>query len=334
LFKAICSNPQHLVCQVRANAVPVKGKISGEIKGKFIAIDPTGQGGEDENALSTGAAHQSNSPYIERSMPEGNAQVSGGTQTIQRGAALLRLISTNNRTGMRLVDLYRALALERPTAHRLLQGLAGERLVRQDPQSKRYFLGSMIYEMGLAAAPKMPLRDICHPHLHMIAERTEDTVFLTVRSGFDGLCVDRVEGAFPIKVFVLEVGRRRPLNVGGGSLAIMSAMPDAEIERVCKVNGERLRAKFPRYSDSILKERIGLARLAGFALNEVLEVPGVRSIGVPIRDSHGRSIAGVSVATLKERLEPDRVAWIGALIVDAVQDIEAAIASSPSDVLV
>lgn len=246
---------------------------------------------------------------------------------------MLRLISANNRLGMRLVDLYRALHLERPTAHRLLQGLAGEGLIRQDPRSKRYFLGPMVYEMGLAAAPKMPLRDICHSHLHMIAERTEDTIFLTVRSGFDGLCVDRVEGAFPIKVFVLEVGRRRPLNVGGGSLAIMSAMTDAEIERICKVNRERLSAKYPRYSDTVLKERIAQARHAGFALNEVLEVPGVRSIGVPVRDAAQRPIAAISVATLAERLEPDRAAWIAELMIDTVVEIESAVAASPSDVL-
>jgi DNA-binding IclR family transcriptional regulator len=259
-------------------------------------------------------------------MEETETKGSTGTQVIQRVSALLRVIATNNRLGMRLVDIYRRLKLERATAHRLLQGLATEGLVRQDPATKRYFLGPMVYELGLAAAPRLPLRDTCHPHLQMIAERTEDTVFLTARSGFDGLCVDRVEGAFPIKVFVLEIGRRRPLNVGGGSLAIMSAMSDTEIDRICKVNREVLHEKHPRYSDAALKKRIAEARLRGYAINEVLEIPGVRSVGVPIRDAAGNSIAGISVATLATRLEPARSAWIGALIIEAVSDIERALA--------
>lgn len=259
-------------------------------------------------------------------MNAGTMPPSTGTQAIQRAAALLRQIATHNRLGMRLVDLYRALALERPTAHRLLQGLASEGLVRQDPLTKRYFLGPMVYEMGLAAAPKSPLRDICHPHLHMVADRTEDTVFLTVRAGFDGLCVDRIEGAFPIKVFVLEVGRRRPLNVGGGSLAILSAMTDTEIDRICNANRERVRVKFPRYSDTALKKRIAEARKEGFALNDVIEVPGVRSIAVPLRDATRRPIAAISVATLASRLESDRVAWIARLLIDCAGEIETELA--------
>jgi DNA-binding IclR family transcriptional regulator len=255
-----------------------------------------------------------------------------GTQTIQRVAALMRAISTNNRLGLRLVDLYRSLGLERPTTHRMLQGLVGEGLVRQDALTKRYFLGPMVYELGLAASPKQPLRDICHPHLQKVAGETGDTVFLTVRAGFDGLCVDRVEGAFPIKVFVLEVGKRRPLNVGGGALAIMSAMTDVEIARVCRANRERVQKRFPRYSEAALMERIAAARRAGYALHEVIEVQGVRSIAVPIRRGDGRAIAGISVATLAERLQSDRIAWISELMTSCARDIERSIATlKPGD---
>src|SRR5690606_19397387 len=97
-----------------------------------------------------------------------------GTQAIQRCAALLRLITTYNRKGMRLVDLYRSTGLTRPTAHRLLQALVAEEFVRQDERSKRYFLGALSYEMGVAAAAPYTydLRDTCYPHLRDVAENT------------------------------------------------------------------------------------------------------------------------------------------------------------------
>src|ERR1700712_568460 len=97
---------------------------------------------------------------------------SSGTQSIQRAALLLRLLASHHRTGLRLVELYRKAELERPTAHRILHGLVAERLVMQDQASKRYFLGPLLYEIGLAAAPRSPLRDICHRHLVDLAERT------------------------------------------------------------------------------------------------------------------------------------------------------------------
>jgi DNA-binding IclR family transcriptional regulator len=260
-------------------------------------------------------------------MTQQSVNSKSGTQVIQRVAALLNSISGRNRIGARLVDLCEDVALERPTAHRILQGLVTERLVRQDEKSRRYFLGSLVYEMGLAAAPRTGLRDICHPYLQTIANQTGDTVFLTVRSGFDGVCMDRAEGAFPIKVFVLDVGRRRPLNVGGGALAIFSYMQDDEIDRIFKINKERTLEKYPNYSESLVRKKIAEARNLGYVVSEVIEVPGVRTVAVPVRDAQGQPIAGISVSTLAQRLEKDRLEMVTSSIKEAVKAIEFSLAS-------
>jgi DNA-binding IclR family transcriptional regulator len=245
-----------------------------------------------------------------------------GTQVLQRAAALLRLITSNNRMGMRLTDLHRISAIEKPTVHRILQGLIAEQMLRQDNANKRYYLGPAMYEMGLAAAPKVALRDICHPHLQAIAEHTGDTVFLTIRSGFDGVCIDRAEGSFPIKAFVLDVGRRRPLNVGGGSLAILSTLPEAEIQRICHANADRIKANFPRYNAAALLRDIAASRARGYAVKEVLEIPEVRTVAVPICKPDGEALAAISVATIKARLDEARAVSVAGCISQAVAQIE------------
>ena len=242
------------------------------------------------------------------SVTTGDASATSGTQSIQRAALLLRLLTAHHRTGLRLVELYRQAELERPTAHRILQGLIAERLVMQDQVSKRYYLGPLVYEMGLAASARSQLRDICHGHLRELAEASTDTVFLTARSGLDGVCLDRAEGAFPIKVFVLEVGRRRPLGAGGGAMAILSAMAAAESERILQSNAARLRDRFPRYDEDTARSVIVRGRGLGHVIYDVLEVPGIRTVAMPIVDSAGQSVAALSIATMAQRLQPDRVA--------------------------
>jgi DNA-binding IclR family transcriptional regulator len=250
-----------------------------------------------------------------------------GTQTIQRAATMLRLLTANNRNGLRLVDLYKGAMLERSTAHRILQGLIAEQLVAQHPVSKKYFLGSSVYEMGLAAAPRFQLRDVCHPHIQALAEETGDTVFLAVRSGFNGVCVDRMEGSFPIRVFVMEVGRLRPLNVGGCNIAMMSTLPDEEIERICKVNHEKIAEGYPNYSDKVLWKRIAEARTNGFLVNEIIEVPNARSVAVPIRSScEGSAIAAISVSAVASRMQASRISGLSSLLLQTVKRIEADIA--------
>jgi DNA-binding IclR family transcriptional regulator len=253
------------------------------------------------------------------------AESASGTQAIRRAVSLLRLIASNNREGMRLVDLYTAASLERPTAYRLLQGLISENMVRQDDKSRRYFLGRLMYEMGGSAAPQTALRDICHPYLQSIAERTGDTVFLTVRSGMDGVCLDRAEGAFPVKVFVLEIGRRRPLNVGGGAIALLSALPDAEIERVIKSNLAYVKEKYPGYSEKKLRARIAAARACGYVRNDLLEVPGVGSIGVAIRRADDTPVGAISVSALASRLSGARENLVASCLLEAAGDIQRAL---------
>ena len=159
-----------------------------------------------------------------------------GKQSIERAACVMRVIASRNATGLRLVDISRHAKLERPTAHRILRCLIAEGMVRQDPETRHYFLGHLIFELGLAASSNFNLRDICHPSLVRLAEKTGDTVFLTIRSGYDTVCIDRKEGSFPIRTLTLDVGTRRPLGVGAGGLALLMSLPDQTVDEVISAN--------------------------------------------------------------------------------------------------
>jgi DNA-binding IclR family transcriptional regulator len=261
-----------------------------------------------------------------RQEEEVSAARAGGSQVVQRVALLMRLVAAGQRSGLRLADLHRAAGLERPTAHRLLQALVAERLLRQDSENRRYYLGPAMYEMGLAASPQLALRDICHPHLERIAQLTGDTVFLTERSGLDGVCTDRAEGNAPIKAYVLDVGKRRPLVVGGGSTAILSAMDDLELDRVCRANLERTLKRFPRYSEAVLRRSIARARTRGYVLSKVLELPDVRTVAVPIREPGGAPVAAISVSSIVARMGEERAQEVAGQLRRAIDAIEAALA--------
>lgn len=262
--------------------------------------------------------------------PPSDRESATGTQALRRAMALLRLITTHNRTGLRLTDLHRMSEIEKPTVHRILQGLLSEGMLRQDAASKRYFLGAAMYEMGLAAAPRMAVRDVCHPYLRVLAEQTGDTVFLIERSKFDGVCMDRAEGSFPIKALILDVGRRRPLTVGGGSLAILSALSESEAQRICDINDARSKERFPRYSPEELQRDLAEARARGYVIKDALEIPGVRTVAVPIRQPDGAPVGAISVTAIAARLDQNRSTLVAGYLTDAVTQIEAELAGRAS----
>ena len=250
-----------------------------------------------------------------------------GTQVLHRASRLLRAVAAKNRVGSRLTDLCTAAGIERPTGHRILQALVGEGLLRQNEVSKRYYLGSQIYEMGLVATPRFDIRDLCHPFLQHIAATTGDSTFLTARAGFDCVCLDRVEGQFPIRVFIIEVGLRRPLNVGGGAISIMSCLPDEEIDRILLANAGRCRERFPRYSEAVVRRLIEVTRSQGCLTNDVIELPSVRTFAMPVRNRDGSPVAAVSTSTITSRLEGHRLEMVRATIAEAVRGMEQQLAA-------
>jgi DNA-binding IclR family transcriptional regulator len=239
------------------------------------------------------------------SHPQRNNRSPSGTQSIQRAARLLRELAARNRQGMRLIDVAHSSGLQRPTVHRMLKCLTAENLVSQDPQSRRYFLGPLVFELGITAGPRFNIRDLCSDALDRIAAQTGDTAFLSIRSGDDALCVDRREGAFPIKTFTVDVGVRRPLGVGAGSLAILTALPDEEVESTVERIASRLPA-YGRLSAAELLTMVKRARKTGYVLNDVRTLSGVTAIGVPIFDPNGRPIGAISISAIAARMTATR----------------------------
>jgi DNA-binding IclR family transcriptional regulator len=248
-----------------------------------------------------------------------------GTQSIERALTLLRELAAHNRSGSRLLDLATRTGLQRPTVHRMLKCLAEESMVQQDPDTHRYFLGAMVFELGLTATPRFNLRETCHPALTRIAEATGDTVFLTQRSGLDTVCLDRREGAFPIKTFTLEIGMRRPLGVGTGSLAILSALPEDEIQKVVGANSVRL----PEYglNPGALLAQVKRSQKLGFAMREMPGLAGVRSVGQALRNQSGIAFAALSVSTITSRMSEKRATEVAHLLKSESRQIERQIAT-------
>lgn len=241
------------------------------------------------------------------------AEGTAGTQVLGRAFGLLRAVALHPRPGRRLVDLAGECGLERPTAHRILQGLVAEGALVQDRASRRYRLGPLLRELGLAAA-RTPLVEAWRPMLERIAEETEETAFLTVRSGLDGVCLDRREGAFPVKALVLEPGRRRPLGIGAGGMALLAFEPEGERARVLSLNAARLARDWPAYPPAEIARRAALARRTGYALHEVQEIRGIRAVGLPIPGPSGRPLGAFSVSALSGRLRGERLrATVGIL---------------------
>ena len=112
----------------------------------------------------------------------------GGTQSIQRAVAVLRILATARETGLKLTEISMHAELTRPTTHRILSVLVAEGIVEQR-RTRRYVVGEQIPLLALSRRARDPLLDIVSPHLRAVVGEIGDTGFLTRRAGLDTVCV-------------------------------------------------------------------------------------------------------------------------------------------------
>lgn len=228
-----------------------------------------------------------------------------GTQSISRAAALLRVIATRNSVGLRLSELVAAVGLQRPTVRRLLQGLMREGFVRQATSTRRYFLGRALFELGLAASPDFDIRGVCAPSLERIATQTGDTTFLTMRSAFDSVCIDRFEGSYPVRALTVEIGARRALGSTAGGLALLAQLGDPEVDAIVRANAQRL-SRYGALDTSRLRMMVKRTRTLGYALNRNDILDGVTGVGITLGGRPDLPDIALSVAAISSRLDDAR----------------------------
>ncbi|MCC5978629.1 MAG: IclR family transcriptional regulator [Salinarimonas sp.] len=253
------------------------------------------------------------------------AQVSS-VKTIGRAAMVLKALAAGPGFGSRLTDIATATGLGKATAHRLLGALADVGFVDFDDQEKLYRLGYALFALG-ASARAFHVVDLARSSLVRLAAETGDTVYLSVRDGDEALCVDRRTGSFPIRTLTLDVGDRRPLGIGAGSLALLAFENEAEIERVIRANAPA-RRNYAAFDDARLRALIAQAREQGYAFNDGNIVSAMGAVGVPVMDEAGRVLAALSIAAIRERFDGRRQAQLVSLLQAEARELASALAEA------
>lgn len=256
----------------------------------------------------------------------GQAEGASGAQSVDRAARLLALVGQEAEHGIALSRIVEASGLNKPTARRILLALMNARLVEQDAETRRYFLGDEVYALGLLASRRRGVLDLSMESVRTLCARTEDTVFVTIRRDAYSVCLHREEGAHPVRTHALQTGDQHPLGVGAGSLAILAALDDDEVEEIIGRNTPVLAARYPAYSRETLLDGVAEARQGGIAFNPGLVVANSWGIGGAIRFPDGRIAGSLSIAAVDARLQPARRREVGALLKGEIAKVEAKLA--------
>lgn len=244
-------------------------------------------------------------------LPELPAGETAGAQTLRRGLSILKLLARHQPEGLRIGEIGRRLGLSKATAVRLTHTLADERFVVHDAASRCYRLGPESFVVGLAAEPNYALQRLATPMLRALALETGDWVFFSVQQGQEVICLSRESGHGPIPSDALRLGDRHPLGVGAGGVAILSALPDDEVEDALQANGRYIDEQYPQSPVTVIRQLVAETRERGYTIIPGIVVPGFWALGVPLLQQDGRPVGAIVLVASASRLHATRRTALG-----------------------
>lgn len=224
-----------------------------------------------------------------------------------------------------LTQIAERAGLDRSAAQRFTHTLSKLGYLSKDPRTKYYELTAKTLSLAYEYTRSSPVVLRAHPYLSHINRTTEETVSLTALEGTDIIYLSRYLSPNVLDTDV-TIGSRLPAFCTSGGLALLSAMPDAQVEDILSRSDLKAYTTKTKYQLPEIWEQINLTRSRGFATVEEQLYTGDISMGAPIVTPDGQVVAAVSLSASRFRYtEASLIENFAASVVTAARSMSQAL---------
>ncbi|WP_416051196.1 IclR family transcriptional regulator [Cupriavidus basilensis] len=193
-------------------------------------------------------------------------------------------------------ELAKHAGIHHAVVHRVLATFAANGFLVQDAAG-RYGLGLRWLELGQATRKAFSPSEVVQPALEALAAQSGETVFLSWREGFEGLCTDIAQSPHQLR-FSIEVGQRFPLFAGAHAKAILAFQDEALRLQVYRAGGLQDAAV------DALEAQLTRIRADGWAHTREEAAAAVAGVAVPLWSRDRRAVVGsLGIAGPLQRLD-------------------------------
>lgn len=239
--------------------------------------------------------------------------------SIKKSIHLLKEFS-QNKVELGITELSKNLKLPKSTILRILVTLASEGFVVKNPENQKYSLGIELFKLGSIVQRNFDIRKYALPIMKDLANKTGESVYLNVISGWRRVCIEKIESSNDIRR-IIKLGESLPLYTGGSGKAILAYLPEEEIKVFLKE--EKLIPFTPNTitDPAKLLQDLEEIRKQGYAIAVGERVPGATTIGAPIFNNLNKVFASLTVSGPTERLIKNKIPKFASLLKEAAKKI-------------
>jgi DNA-binding IclR family transcriptional regulator len=213
--------------------------------------------------------------------------------------------------------------LHKSIVTRLMATMAHDGFVVQDPLTRRYMIGPMLFSAGSLYEPAAMYREVSEPVLNQLAAQTGYTCGIGVPIGPEVIMVAVVEpppanGRIRVS---MTVGSRRPIYIGSTGKVILSGMSEDQVRAI--LGNDSLPAWTPNTPPTVDRLLVELSeiRQRGYATNREESVLGSGGVAAPVVDRTGAVTAGLFITFPVQFVPASDMHSLAELAVGAAQRI-------------
>lgn len=238
--------------------------------------------------------------------------------SVKRAIRLLSLYKNGGRY-LGIAEMSKAMDLPKATVFRLVHSLEAEGWLVRGEENSKYRLGFEILTIAGLVRQQYELKDIIASEMERLKNQVDETVILAAYSYSAGVCVDKIDPVNRIKL-TSEPGQVIPLHAGATGKVILANVPEEERERILSKPLERYTANTIT-DPEVLREEMDRIRRDGYVCSYGETNEGSIAIGVPVFNTAGRLIYGLSIAGPRERMESKGIEFLKRNILETVGSI-------------
>lgn len=255
------------------------------------------------------------------------------TSVIRSVAKAVQVLKTFTKTEPEhsVTGLSRQLGWHKAVVHKILATLERDRLVQQDPSSRRYRLGPGIMELAGVFVHEDPLIREGTPILKTLVQTTGHTAALAVLDGPDVQYVAAVEGTHGLRT-TAEAGDRRPAHAVASGKVLLCELSIEVLDAFLSAGPFRALTPHTVVDPVRLKAQLRQVRLRGYAVNVEERILGSAGVAAPVRDHRGTTLAAISLGFALQRRNREAIEEAARHVVDAANELSRHL-GAPEDVI-
>jgi DNA-binding IclR family transcriptional regulator len=239
-------------------------------------------------------------------------------KTLLKGLMVLEAVTDVDNPPRTIDELAALVGLTRSNTHRTLQTLMHAGYVAKDEQGGGYRGTIRLFELGARQLAQLDVRKLATPAMRILADKTGETVHLSVLDGFDVVYVDKIDSPQPIRAYSM-VGGRAPAYAVATGKALLAYQPASYLDRYSDSFVAHTKATLT--SMAALKKDLAKAVERGYAMNRGEWREGVGGVAAVVFNNLGEPIAAVGISGPLDRLTAAHVKEFAPAVISCAQTI-------------